>query len=87
MFISLAGIYLIIGGRKGGAFLGILVSLFSVLTWSIVSVIMRKVTQEYDPMQITTYGILIAAIGNLHIAVIETVASGKISLDFQAILS
>jgi len=87
VLISLIGVYLIIGGSKGGALLGILISLFSVITWSIVSVFMRKITQKYNPMQITTYGILIAAVGNFPIAVTEVVTTGKISFSFPVILS
>ena len=85
--VSLSGVYLIIGGSKGSAFLGILVSFISVSTWSIVSVFMRKVTQKYDPLQITTYGILIAVVCNFPIAATVTIMSGKLSIDIPAILS
>lgn len=87
VILSLVGVYLIIGGSTGGVLLGILVSLFSVVVWSIVSVFMRKITQKYDPVQITTYGILIAAACNLPIAITQTAVSGKLSLDFPAVLS
>lgn len=87
VLFSLFGVYLIIGGTSGAAIYGILVSLFSVVVWSIVSVIMRKVTQKYDPLQITAYGILIAAACNFPIALFQTVTAKSVSWDLPSILS
>ena len=87
VIVALAGVYLIIGGGEGGTIWGVMCSLFSVVTWSIVSVVIRKITQKYDPLQITTYGLLIAAACNLPFAVADTAMLRGISIDFQIILS
>lgn len=85
--VSLTGIYLIIGGSTGGAVLGIAVSLCAVTTWSLVTVVMRRIMQKYDPFQITTYGIWVAAAVSLPVAVVETAAAGALTIDLPAFLS
>lgn len=85
--VSLTGIYLIIGGSTGGAVLGIVVSLCAVTTWSLVTVVMRRIMQKYDPFQITTYGIWVAAAVSLPVAVAETAAAGALTIDLPAFLS
>jgi len=87
VLFSLFGVYLIIGGNSSGVIYGVLISLFSVVVWSIVSVLMRKVTQKYDPLQITTYGILIAAGCNFPIALFQTLTAKSVSWDLPSILS
>jgi Predicted permeases len=69
---AIVGVYIIIGGvGKGGAVIGILVSFFSVVTWSLISVMLRHVTQKYDPLTVTTYGMVVAAICALPVSVVE----------------
>lgn len=85
VLVALVGVYFIIGGGRGGALWGIVCSLFSVLLWSVVSVFIRKVTQKYDPLQITTYGLLIAAACNLPVAAVETAAAGGIAFDLGTV--
>lgn len=80
--IALAGVYVILGGGINGNVLGICMSLFSVVVWSIISVFMRKITQKYDSLQITRYGIGIAAICYFPLCASEF-CSGK-SIHFDA---
>ncbi|MCB6366080.1 DMT family transporter [Intestinibacillus massiliensis] len=56
--VSLAGVYCVVGGT-GGAFrpLGIVCAVTAMLTWAIMSVLMRRMTQKYDPLRITLYGL------------------------------
>lgn len=88
IILALTGVYLIIGGGGAkGQVAGILFSVFSVLTWSVVSVLIRKITQKYDSIKITLYGLIIAAICNLPISIIEIASSDEIHMDLQAILA
>ncbi|MCR3758099.1 EamA family transporter [Clostridium felsineum] len=68
---SIVGAYIIVGGGKGGALLGILFSVISVIMWSLMSVLVRRVTQKYDAVTITTYAIIIAMIFSLPASIVE----------------
>lgn len=52
--VSLVGVYCVVGGT-GGAFrpLGIVFALTAMLTWALMSVLMRRMTQKYDPLRLT----------------------------------
>lgn len=79
IILAVVGVHTIIGGSNGrGELLGILISLFAVIFWSIISVTVRKVTQKYDPIQITTYGIIIAAISTLPFSIGEFIVNPHI---------
>jgi drug/metabolite transporter (DMT)-like permease len=72
IFLSIVGVYTIIGGvNSDGQLVGILLSLLSVISWSYVSVAIRRITQKYDPLQITTYGILVGAVCTFPFSLIE----------------
>lgn len=85
--LALAGVYAIMGGSQGGSGLGISLSLFSVLLWSAVSVMMRKVTQKYESIQITRCGIGIAALCYFPVSLWEILSGGRLQLDLPCILS
>ncbi|MBU2699539.1 drug/metabolite transporter (DMT)-like permease [Sporomusaceae bacterium BoRhaA] len=88
IILSIVGVYIIVGDNSGiGQVWGILISIFSVISWSLVSVIVRKVTQKYDAFQITTYGIIIGAICNLPCSIYELVMTPNVQFDWTAILS
>lgn len=91
VLLALGGVYVIMGsGGDGGSLAGILLSLFSVLLWSAVSVITRRVTQKYDPLQITKYGAGAAALCYLPVCIWEITAGGglqNISADIPCVLS
>lgn len=58
---AMAGIYIVVGGAAGeGQLAGALASLASVLFWSLMSVLVRKITRKYSPVVVTAYGIWIA---------------------------
>lgn len=78
---ALTGTYIIIGGGSGsGHALGILLSVISVILWSLMTVIVRKITQKYNPIQITTYAIIIAAICSLPASIYELIVIPNIEL-------
>lgn len=72
ILLAIFGVYVILGGNTIDAALpGILLSLFSVITWSFVSVLVRKVTSQYDALYITRLGFGIAAVCYLPVTVGE----------------
>lgn len=85
--LALAGVYVILGGGGAKSPAGIGLSLFSVLFWSLVSVLMRRVTQKYDAISVTRYGVGIAALCYLPVCLWEITETGGIHLDGPAILS
>ena len=55
--LGIVGVYFIIGGVHGSDMMtGIILSLISVLLWSYVSIIIRKIGHKYHPLIITTPG-------------------------------
>jgi drug/metabolite transporter (DMT)-like permease len=69
---SVIGAYVILGGSTSGAnTLGIVFSLISVALWSLMSVVMRRITQKYDPIAVTAYGIAIAMVATLPASIAE----------------
>lgn len=87
ILLALSGVYLILGGGEPGSSIGIFLSLFSVLLWSAVSVMMRKVTQRYDSLQITRYGIGIAAVCYLPVCLAELSMGESVSFDLSCVLA
>lgn len=88
IILAIVGVHTIIGGsNEGGQVIGILISLFAVISWSLISVIVRRVTQKYDPIQITTYGIIIAAVSTLPFSIGEFIMTPNIQLDWTVVLS
>lgn len=72
--ISIVGVYIILG--VGGASVstsGLICSVCSILLWSITSVVIRKISGGYDPVQIALYGLLIALIFLIPAAALEAV--------------
>lgn len=85
---AVAGVYVIIGGAKGGGqVLGILFSVFSVILWSFVSVIVRQITQKYAASQITTYSMLVAAACTLPVSICELIITPNVQFEWSVILS
>lgn len=84
---ALLGVYLVIGGVDGGGMIyGILLSALAVVLWAFVSVIIKKMTQKYDPLQVTAYGMLIGTICTLPVAVVEWTTS-PVQIDGTSILA
>jgi drug/metabolite transporter (DMT)-like permease len=84
---AIVGVYIIIGrGGKGGEVLGIIVSLISVIAWSLTSVIVKRFTQKYDPLTITTYSILVALACTAPFSVYELVTTPNVEFFHPGIL-
>ena len=81
VIVALAGTYIIIGGGStSGHALGILLSVISVILWSLMTVIVRKITQKYNALQITTYAIIIAGICSLPFSTYELIVIPNIDI-------
>jgi drug/metabolite transporter (DMT)-like permease len=87
LVIALIGVYIILGGGNIGGFLGIGLSLFSVLLWSVISVFMRKITQKYDAILITRYGISIAVVCYLPLCICELYTGSSVHFDISCVLA
>ena len=73
IFLSVCGVVVIIGTEHGvGNPLGILFGLISVTLWSITAVAIKKISKEYAPQQIAFYGMIIALLPAIPLAVIES---------------
>jgi drug/metabolite transporter (DMT)-like permease len=88
IILSIFGIYMTIGGGdSNGHLLGILVSTFSVLTWVEVSILVSKMASKYEALQITAYGIFIAAVCNFPFYFYELSLTQNIHFNWIIILS
>jgi drug/metabolite transporter (DMT)-like permease len=84
---AIAGVYIIVGGADdSGQLSGIIVSIVSVILWSWVCVMVRKITQKYDAFQVTAYAIITAAICTLPFSMWELCVMPA-QFDRSAILS
>lgn len=78
---AITGTYIILGGgNSDGQIFGILLSVISVILWSLMTVIVRKITQKYNPLQITTYGIVVAAICSFPVSTYEIIVTPDVQL-------
>lgn len=70
--MALGGVMVILGNVSGAGHLeGILLSLSSVILWSFITVLVRKLSKKYDPLAITTYSMLVAACWTLPFAIYD----------------
>lgn len=86
--LALTGVYAIIGA--GGADVsipGVCLSLFSVLLWSFVSVMTRRLTKKYGSIKVTRYGAGIAAVCYLPVCLGEIAGGEPVQFDITCILS
>ncbi|MCD8218537.1 MAG: DMT family transporter [Clostridiales bacterium] len=87
MFLSVTGVYLILGGGSAVSKVGIMLSLMSVAGWSFMSVMTRKALQKYDSLQITRYGIMIAMFCNFPVCMCELHGNvSAVTFDFPCII-
>ncbi|HBF37143.1 MAG TPA: EamA family transporter [Firmicutes bacterium] len=78
---TIVGTYIILGGgSETHQWLGIVISFISVITWSLMSVLVRKITQKYDSLMITAYGMLIAMVLTLPVAGCEMFLTPHVQL-------
>ena len=88
VILAVIGVYIIIGDVKGsGEMLGILFSVFSVISWAFVSIMVKRITQKYDSSIITTYCMFIAAACTCPFSIIEVATKTNIQFDWTAIIS
>ena len=72
ILLSILGVFAVLGGGfKGAGIAGILLSLFAVVSWSFISVMTRKVTQEYEPLYISRLACGVAALCYLPVSASE----------------
>ncbi len=77
ILLAVFGVYLILGTGGNINLPGILMSLASVLLWSLVSVLTRQGLARYNPLVITRNAIGVAAVCEFIFAVIEHVLTGS----------
>ena len=88
ILISLVGVYIILGTGSGQiSASGILFSVFSVLFWSMASIALRKISADYDPVQISLYGMAIALILNIPAATVENLFVVSSTVTVEAVLA
>lgn len=78
---AILGVYIILGDNiKGGAILGVIACLLSVVSWSLTSVCVKKVSKKYEPLTITTYAILIAFVCTIPCSAFELATGPKTNI-------
>lgn len=88
VIIAVLGVYIIIGNIEGGGqMFGILFSILSVILWAFVSVFVRKITQKYDALKVTTYCMFIATACTLPFSISELMTTPNVNFDWAAINS
>lgn len=87
ILLSLGGVCITVGPGGSAHPAGIAFSLFSVLTWSIISVMVRRVTRKYDALTVTWLAMGIAMVCNLPAGTGQILASkGTFSPDVPCVL-
>lgn len=72
LLLGIMGVYFIIGGVHGDNMMtGIILSLISVLLWSGVSIIIRKISHRYHPLLITAWSMGVALVCTLPVSAVE----------------
>jgi len=70
--ISILGVYIILGQSSGDInILGIFATIGAVLFWSTATIVIRKISGEYDPILIAFYSMLVAIAFTLPASMIE----------------
>lgn len=90
LVLALAGTYIVTtNAQSGGQLIGILLVLLGVISWSYASTTMRKLTQKYNPLLVTTYGMAIGLLLHIPTAVISAVAAeaGSMHVTLPAVLA
>ena len=72
LLLGIVGVYFIIGGVHGSDMMtGIILSLISVLLWSYVSIIIRKIGHLYHPLIITAWSMGVALVFTIPASAVE----------------
>lgn len=86
IIVLLIGVKVLIGDISDNIYLsGIFLSIFSVTIWSLVTVLVKKVSKSYDSFQITVYGIMTATIFCIPVSIYEISTRPVIEFDLEVI--
>jgi len=86
IIVLVIGLKILIGDINDNLYLsGIFLSLLSVTIWSLVTVLVKKVSKSYDPFQITVYGIMTATVFCIPVSIYEITTSPVINFNFEVI--
>ncbi len=86
IILSVIGVYIILGVGGGGSFWGIAVNILSLLFWSASCCMVRGISKDYDPIQITLYAMAIALCFAVPVAVYN-ISTTPCSLSVNGVLS
>ena len=87
LLLGLAGVYFIIGGVHGSGMMdGIILSFVSVLLWSYVSIVIRKLGSSYHPLLITAWSMAVALVCTLPVSLVE-LSTTPVTWDASVMLS
>lgn len=85
--LSIVGVYIILGVEGVGISIpGVICAVMAVLLWSLASIVIRKIADEYTPIQTAFYSMIVALIFNIPAAVWE-LRTNPCSFDIPAVLS
>jgi drug/metabolite transporter (DMT)-like permease len=88
ILLAIFGVYTVMGGvNNEGKIVGALSSVFALISWSFVTVTVRKISKKYDSLQITTYGLATALVCAFPVSIYELVTTPNVQFDASAILS
>lgn len=78
---ALAGVYIILGGGDASGMLGgALLSIASVIAWSLTSVSLKRFMRKYNPLAVTTYAILVAFVCTLPFSAYELITTPGVDI-------
>ncbi len=81
ILLGLAGVYIIIAGARGVELkLGVVFSIVSVILWSLSSVLVKKISTEYDPLAVTAAALWIATAFSIPCSIIELAHTAQYNL-------
>lgn len=86
ILLSIIGVYIILGVGGNASILGIIVNILSLLFWSASCCMVRSISRDYDPIQITLYAMAIAVCFAIPTSV-YSIATSQCSLDFNGFIS
>ncbi len=73
IILSVVGVYIILGVGGNISLLGIIVNILSLLFWSLSCCMVRKISADYDPIQLTLYAMAIALIFAIPAGIINVI--------------
>lgn len=86
ILFSVIGVYIILGVGGNISTMGIIVNILSLLFWSVSCCMVRKISADYDPIQLTLYAMAIALIFAIPAGVVNVILVPS-TISFKGILS